>query len=100
MEMKIAQLDRTATDGLVITAHWIASKIQDEYTASAYGSIALPEKDPSDSSFVAFDDLTEAQVVEWVKHAMGEEQVTALEENLDSQLEQLVTPKVVSGTPW
>ena len=100
MEMKIAQLDRNATDGLVVTAHWTVSKTEGEHTASAYGSIGLPEKDASDSSFVAFDDLTEAQVVEWVKDAMGEEQVTSLEDSLDFQLEELVTPKVVSGTPW
>lgn len=100
MEMKIAQLDRNATDGLVVTAHWTVSKTEGEHTASAYGSIGLPEKDADDASFVAFDDLTEAQVVEWVKDAMGEEQVTSLEARLDSQLEELVTPKVVSGTPW
>ena len=77
MEMKIAQLERHLPDGVVITAHWVATK-QDgfvpfddaqveggsyKYTASAYGSIGLPAKDPSDPTFVAYDQLTEAQAI-------------------------------------
>ena len=100
MKMKIAQLERHLPDGVVMTAHWTATKTDGDYGAGAYGSIQLPEKDPSDPTFVAYEDITEAQVVEWVKKAMGEEQVAQLEANLDSQIEALKNPTQAAGVPW
>jgi hypothetical protein len=63
MEMKIVQVVRNLSDGVVMTAHWTATKTDGDYTASAYGSIGLPAKDPSDPTFVAYEDITEAQAV-------------------------------------
>jgi hypothetical protein len=100
MDMKIVQVERALPDGVVMTAHWNASKTDGEFTASAYGSIGLPAKDPSDPTFVAYEDITEAQVIEWVKAVMGEEQVAALEANLDGQIEAQKHPTQASGTPW
>jgi len=100
MEMKIAQLERHLPDGVVMTAHWTADKTDGDYGTGAYGSIGLPAKDPSDPTFVAYEDITEAQVVEWVKKAMGEEQLAELEANLDSQIEALKNPTQAAGVPW
>jgi len=100
MEMKIVSLDRNLPAGLCTTAHWTASKTDGDYTASAYGSIGLPAKDPSDPTFVAYEDITEAQAIAWVEDAMGEEQVAALEANLDGQIEAQKNPVTASGTPW
>ena len=100
MEMKIVSLDRNLPAGLCATAHWTASKTDGDYTASAYGSIGLPAKDPSDPTFVAYEDITEVQAIAWVEDAMGEEQVAALEANLDGQIEAQKNPVTASGTPW
>jgi hypothetical protein len=100
MEMKIVDMQRSTQSGCVTTAHWIASKTDGDYTASAYGSIGLPAKDPSDPTFIPFEQLTEAEVVDWVKEVMGEEQVAALEVNLNGQIEAQRHPTVASGVPW
>ena len=100
MEMKIAQLERALPNGVVMTAHWNASKTDGDYTASAYGSLGLPAKDPSDPTFVAYEDITEPQAVQWVLDTMGEEAVAALEANLDGQIEAQKNPTSASGTPW
>jgi hypothetical protein len=100
MEMKIVSLDRTLPDAVCTTVHWTATKTDGDYTASAYGSIGLPAKDPSDPTFVAYEDITEAQAIEWTLAAMGEEQVAALEANLDGQIEAQKHPTQASGTPW
>ena len=97
---KIAQLERHLPDGVVMTAHWTADKTDGDYTASAYGSIGLPAKAPSDPTFVAYEDITEAQAIEWTLAAMGEEQVAQLEANLDSQIEAQKHPTQASGVPW
>ena len=100
MNLTIVQLDRNLPEGLCTTAHWTATKTDGDHTASAYGSIGLPAKDPSDPTFVAYEDITEVQAIAWVEDAMGEEQLTALEANLDGQLAKLANPTTASGTPW
>jgi len=96
----IVQLERHTTDGLVITAHWQAVKESDGKQARVYGSIGLPMKDPSDPSFIPFDELTEDVVLSWVHAALGDEQVAAYEANLDAQLDALINPPVLTGMPW
>ena len=83
-----------------MTAHWTASKTEGDYTASAYGSLDLPAKDPNDPTFVPYDQITEAQVIKWVKKTMGAEQLAELEANLDSQIKALKNPTQASGVPW
>lgn len=100
MELKIASLDRELPSGCCTTAHWTVSKTDGTHTASAYGSIGLPHKDHDDPDFIPYEDLTEAQVIAWVEDAMGEEQLAALEANLDGQLEAMANPTTASGTPW
>jgi hypothetical protein len=100
MNIQIAQLDRTLPDGCVQTIHWVASQTDGDYTASAYGSLGVPAKDPSDPTFIAFASLTEEQVKQWVLQTMGEEQVAALQANLDGQINAQKNPVSASGLPW
>jgi hypothetical protein len=100
MNIQIAQLDRTLPSGVVQTIHWTATQTDGDYTASAYGSLGVPAKDPSDPTFIAFDDLTEEQVKQWVLTTMGQEQVTALQANLDGQIEAKKNPTSATGVPW
>jgi len=100
MNLNIAQLDRTLPNGCVTTIHWRASKTDGDFTASAYGSLGVPAKDPSDPTFIAFASLTEEQVKHWVLQTMGEEQVAALQANLDGQIEAQKHPVQASGLPW
>jgi hypothetical protein len=52
------------------------------------------------SSFTPYDELTKEQVVGWVKNALGEEQVTSVEESLANQIQQKLDPTDASGVPW
>jgi hypothetical protein len=100
MNIQIAQLDRTLPDSVVSTIHWTANQTDGDFTASAYGSLGVPAKDPSDPTFIAFETLTEEQVKQWCLDAMGEEQVAALQANLDGQIEAQKHPTSASGLPW
>jgi hypothetical protein len=100
MNIQIAQLDRTHPDSVVSTIHWVATQTEDTFTASAYGSLGVPAKDPSDPTFIPFDQLTEAEVKQWVLDTMGEEQVEALQANLAGQIEALKHPTQATGLPW
>jgi len=100
MNIQIAQLERTLPDGCVQTIHWVATQTDGTFTASSYGSLGVPAKDPSDPTFIPFDSLTEEQVKQWVFNTMGEEQVAALEAGLQSQIDAQKNPVTATGLPW
>jgi hypothetical protein len=94
---KIAQLDRETADGFVFTAHYTVSAEDGTYSAGAYGSIGLERPE----TLVPFADLTEEQVVGWVKAAIGgADKVAEVETALQAQLDEQKTPTKASGTPW
>jgi hypothetical protein len=100
MNIQIVDTNRELPSGLITTIHWTATQTDGDFTASAYGSLGVPAKDPSDPTFIAFASLTEEQVKQWVLQTMGEEAVAALQANLDGQIEAQKHPTSASGLPW
>ena len=99
----ISTLERNSSDDGVIVAHWRASDSEvvgdDTHTGSSYGTCGFTP-DASADGFTAYEDITEAQAIGWVKDSMGEEGVAALEASIAAQIEQSKAPAVVVGTPW
>jgi hypothetical protein len=89
----IAQLDRQTSDGLVTTAHYTVNAVDGEYTAGSYGTVGFERGE----SFIAYESLTEAQVIAWVKDKLD---VEAIETNLAAQIETKKNPVTATGTPW
>ncbi len=88
---------------VVYNVHWRVTAVSDQvdseenpYQTSAIGTQVLNTEDITD--FIPFDQLTNDQVVQWVKDAMGEERVSSLESNLQSQIDNLITPTSVTLT--
>jgi len=88
---------------VVYNVHWRVTAVSDQvdpegnaYQASSIGTQNLNTDDITD--FIPFDQLTNDQVVQWVKDAMGEERVSSLESNLESQIDNLITPTSVTLT--
>jgi hypothetical protein len=90
---KIDQLDRQTSDGLVTTAHWRVNAVDGNYSADSYGAVSFERGD----TFIAYDSLTEAQVIAWVKDKLD---VEAIEASLAAQIESLKNPTTATGTPW
>jgi len=94
--------DQSYTD-VVYNVHWIVTGTSDQkdsegnfYTATNIGTETISTSDLS--SFTPFADLTNADVVAWTKAAMGADQVTALETNIQSQIDSEITPTSVTLT--
>ena len=79
----IGTLERNVADGGVVVAHWRASLVDGDFSASSYGTCGFTP-DPSDSGFVAYDSLTEADVVGWVQAEVDKD---ATEASLAAQIE-------------
>ena len=100
MDWTISSLDRNLPDGVVYTAHWRVRKTDGDASGSVYGTISLPAKSPSAPDFIPYDDLTEAEVVAWVKAEMGGNQVAAYEAAVQGQIDRQINPSTASGLPW
>lgn len=99
----ISALDcKPQEDGLtdvVVTAHWQVSATNGTYNAGVYGTQSFTLQ--SGEGFTPYADLTQDQVIGWVQSAMGIDQVTALQQNLDAQIENQVNPPIIQPPlPW
>ena len=96
----IANTERYLDTGGIFVVHWRVTAeetVGDEtFTASAYGSVGFTP-DPDDPSFVAYDSLTEADVLAWV-HAEVDQAAT--EAALTAKIEADKNPVTGSGMPW
>tara|TARA_R110001599_G_scaffold248171_1_gene448187 strand:+ start:951 stop:1265 length:315 start_codon:yes stop_codon:yes gene_type:complete len=81
---------------VIWNVHWRVSKEDGDYEGSSYGTQSLNTEDIQD--FKPFNEVTSAMIEGWVKDAMGEEAVTALEASLDSQIEDEKNPSSVTKT--
>ena len=93
----ISTLERELSDGGVIVAHWRATDVDGDYSASAYGTCGF-SPDASDPSFVAYDSLTEAQVLQWCWDNGVDKDAT--EAALAAKIEADKNPVSAAGVPW
>lgn len=95
---KINTMERDVADGFVTTVHWTAEQVDGEYKASCYGTVSFDKTDGI--NYVPYEDLTEDQVIEWVKDSKGEEGTAAIDKALSDNINEQKAPKKASGTPW
>jgi len=90
----ITTLDRNTANGFVTTAHWQATAVDGDYSASTYSTCSWPSGTPE----VAYNTLTEATVLGWVWANGVDKEATeaALAANIAAQK----APVTATGTPW
>jgi len=89
----ISQLDREVSNGFVTTAHWRATAVDGEHTASIYATVSWSKGTPT----IPYANLTEATVLNWVWESVDK---TATEAALAAQIALLKNPVKATGTPW
>ena len=93
---KIKALQRNATDGGVMVAHWSAEARDGSLSSATFGAAQFTP-DASAPGFVPFENLTEADVLAWVWASVGKEDKEAL---LAQRIEAQRAPAVLGGLPW
>jgi hypothetical protein len=84
---------------VVFTVHWTLNGTDGTYAGSVYGSVGVTLDEGG--AFTPYASLTEAQVIGWVKDALGEEQVAAYEASVAQQIADQANPPVVNPPlPW
>jgi len=88
---------------VVYNVHWRVTGTSDQtdadgnaYTATSIGTQTLSTDDITD--FVEFADLDNATVKGWVKAEMGTDAVTEIENGINNQIDEQITPTSVTKT--
>ena len=90
----ITTLDREVSNGFVITAHWTATAVDGDYTASMYSTCSWAEGTPT----IPYDQLTQEIVLGWIWANGVDKQAT--EDALAANIALQKNPVQASGTPW
>lgn len=94
---KIIEMERNTADGGVVVAHWDCTGVDENGIAGRVYGAASFTPDATDPNFVAFEDLTEEDVLAWVHAAEDKE---AKEEAIANEIAAKVNPVVSKGMPW
>ena len=90
----ISQLDREVANGFVTTAHWRATAVDGDYSASIYSTCGWAEGTPT----IPYADLTQETVLNWVWANGCDKQAT--EDALAANIALQKNPVTATGTPW
>ena len=99
----VAQMDaypeRDGKTDVVFTVHWTLTGSEAGFVGTSYGTVGVTVA--PDAPFTPYADLTQDQVVSWVKSALGDEQVAAYEAAVANQINEQIVPSVVTPPlPW
>ena len=95
---KITNTDYNTDDKFIFCVHWTASKTDNDFSASTYSTQSFTKEDGV--NLIPYADLTEEIVINWVKSALGDEAVAAIDAALTANIEDQKAPKKATGTPW
>jgi len=89
----ISQLDREVANGFVTTAHWQATAVDGDYSASIYSTCGWADGTPT----IPYADLTQETVLGWVWESVDKQ---ATEDALAANIALQKNPVTATGTPW
>jgi len=81
-------------NGFITTAHWTATAVDGDYTASAYSTCSWAEGTPT----IPYNQVTMQEVLDWCWASGVDKDATeaALAQNIELQK----NPVTATGTPW
>ena len=91
---KITQTNYETSNGFIITAHWTATAVDGDYTASSYSTCSWQAGTPT----IPYASVTMAEVLAWC-WASGVDK-DATEAALAQQIALQKNPVSAAGVPW
>jgi hypothetical protein len=90
----ITQCDRLTADNFITTAHWTATAVDGDYTASVYSTCSWVDGTPT----IPYNQVTMQEVLNWCWASGVDKDATeaALAQNIAAQK----NPVTATGTPW
>ena len=93
----ISTLERELSDDGVVVAHWRATAVDGDLSATNYGTCGFTP-DPSSPDWVAYDAITEDLALGWCFDSSVDKD--GIEASLAAQIELQKNPTQATGVPW
>jgi hypothetical protein len=90
----ITQTNYETSNGFITTAHWTATAVDGDYTASIWSTCSWQAGTPT----IPYANVTMAEVLDWC-YAAGVDK-DATEAALAQQIELQKNPVTAAGVPW
>ena len=90
---KISTCEHDVATGFIKTAHWTATAVDGEYSASIYSTCSW-----TGTPSIPYDQVTEQEVLNWCWSSGVDKEAT--ETALDAQIELQKNPVTAQGVPW
>ena len=89
----VTQTDYETATGFITCAHWTATAVDGDYTASIYSTASWQAGTPT----IPYASVTEAEVLNWVWETVDKQ---ATEDALAANIALQKNPVTATGTPW
>jgi len=89
----ISTLERETSNGFVVVAHWQATAVDGDYTASIYSTASWADGTP----VIPYENLTPETVLGWVWETVSKQ---ATEDALAANIALQKNPVTAQGVPW
>mgnify|MGYP000002752841 CR=1 FL=1 len=103
LQWTILQLERHTSTGGVFSADWIAEDhevIEGTIHRGMYQALTSFTPEPDSEGFTPFADLTEADIVTWLKTTLSSDEMTSVEQTIATQISESKAPTTAKGLPW
>ena len=99
---EINKLERDLSDGYVTKVIYRVKGLSDsEEKARATGEVVFTKPESGlPSEFIAYESLNSSTVLGWVTTSLGTDKVTAIETDLEAEVNEAITPTTAAGVPW
>ena len=98
---KIHSLESNKSNGLILSASWFCRTHLEERSTRSLGEAALTYKNPSDSDFISYENVTPDLVLGWIT---GSIDTTALYSKHSQSIADTINYEnsitTINGTPW
>tara|TARA_R100000654_G_scaffold1566_3_gene5693 strand:+ start:3886 stop:4194 length:309 start_codon:yes stop_codon:yes gene_type:complete len=92
----VETVERNLSDGGITVIHWRCTGVDGDHSASNYGTTGHTPN-ASDSGFIAYDSVTEANCIAWAQAALDKD---AIEAGIADNINLQKTPTTGTGKPW
>ena len=97
----VEDLNRNTLTGLVTEVTYLCSSKHEWASAAKLASISLPSINPTDESFVEFEDLTRELTLSWVLNSLDTSSIeTSNSASIALQHAKVLLITSSNGTPW
>jgi hypothetical protein len=90
----ITQTNYEVSNGFITTAHWTATAVDGDYTASIYSTCSWADGTPT----IPYNQVTMQEVLQWCWNSGVDK--TATEAALAQNIELQKHPVTATGVPW